>query len=112
MSTLRTVLTVAAVIAGFNAAMASQSIVGTWATPGKCGRPLSTIVIAPMSLSGEDFHCDFGKIVRKGDTVRWRGTCTFGVDTSTNLVTAKLSGGKLRYQIDRDGWNGPLQRCK
>jgi len=28
-----------------------------------------------------------------------------------NVVTARLSKGKLSYRFDRQGWNGPLQRC-
>ncbi|MGX5734426.1 hypothetical protein [Bosea thiooxidans] len=77
----------------------------------KCGRPLSTVVVEPMGLSGEDFSCDFTRVSRKGDTVRWRGACSFGVDKETNVVTARLSKGMLRYRFDRQGWNGPLQRC-
>lgn len=92
-------------------AVAAESIVGTWATPGKCGRPLSTVVVEPMGLSGEDFYCDFASVSRKGDTVHWRGACTFGVDKEDNLVTARLAKGMLRYRFDRQGWNGPLQRC-
>lgn len=92
-------------------AAAAESLVGTWATPGKCGRPLSTVVVEPMGLAGEDFSCDFASVSRKGDTVRWRGACTFGVDKENNLVTARLSKGRLSYRFDRQGWNGPLQRC-
>ena len=39
-----------------DAAQAQQTIVGTWAIKSKCAAPLSTIVIEPMSLSGEDFY--------------------------------------------------------
>ena len=92
-------------------AAATKSLVGTWATPGKCGRPLSTVVVEPMGLSGEDFSCDFASVSRKGDTVRWRGGCTFGVDKENNVVTARLSKGRLSHRFDRQGWNGPLQRC-
>lgn len=92
-------------------ASAAESIVGTWATPGKCGRPLSTIVVEPMGLSGEDFYCDFQTVSRTGDTVRWRGTCTYGVDEEKAIVTARLARGRLSYRMNQDGWNGPLQRC-
>lgn len=93
-------------------ASAAESIIGTWATPGKCGRPLSTIVVEPMHLSGEDFYCDFTSVSRNGDTVRWHGACTYGVDEAEKtVVTARLAKGMLRYQMNRDGWNGPLQRC-
>ena len=92
-------------------ASAAESLVGTWATPGKCGRPLSTVIVEPLGFSGEDFHCDFTSVARTGDTVRWRGTCTFGVDAEKTGLTARLSGGKLSYRFDKQGWNGPLQRC-
>lgn len=99
----------AAVIAGANAA---QSIVGTWASPGKCGVPLATVVVEPMGLSGEDFFCDFTSVARTGDTVRWRGACTYGADApEKSIVTARLSKGLLSYRINADGWNGPLRRC-
>lgn len=93
------------------ASEAAETIVGTWATPGRCGRPLSTIVIEPMAVSGEDFSCDFAEVSRKGDTVRWRGTCTFGDDEEKASVTARLARGRFSYQINADGWNGPLERC-
>ncbi len=98
-----------AAMAGANAA---QSIVGTWATPGKCGAPLATIVVEPMGLSGEDFFCEFNSVARTGDTVRWRGTCTYGADTPEKTsVTARLAKGLLSYRMNADGWNGPLRRC-
>ncbi len=100
-----------ALAAGAAETIAGKTIVGSWATPGKCGRPLSTIVVEPMGLSGEDFYCDFDAVSRSGDTIRWRGTCTFGIDEEKTAVTARLSRGKLSYRINRDGWNGPLQRC-
>lgn len=92
---------------------AADSIVGTWATPGRCGRPLSTVVIEPMGFSGEDFSCDFDTVSRTGDEVRWRGTCDFGAEGGAEAatVTARLTRGMLRYRINEDGWNGPLQRC-
>jgi len=34
------------------------------------------------------------------------------VDKENNLVTARLSKGRLSYRFDRQGWNGPLQRCR
>lgn len=108
-----TLLLAAAVPAGpISWATAAETIVGTWATPGKCGRPLSTIVIEPMHISGEDFYCDFASVSRTGNTVRWRGTCTYGADAAEKTtVTARLARGMLSYRMNRDGWNGPLQRC-
>ncbi|GGC78727.1 hypothetical protein [Chelatococcus reniformis] len=93
-------------------AVAAESLVGTWATPGRCGRPLSTVDIRPMGFSGEDFFCDFKSVDRQGNTVRWRGQCTFGADREAATVTARLAKGMLSYRINRDGWNGPLQRCR
>lgn len=95
------------------AAEAAESIVGTWATPGRCGRPLSTVVVDPMGFGGEDFSCDFDSVARTGNEVRWRGTCDFGDANGAEkvTVTARLEKGRLRYRINKDGWNGPLQRC-
>lgn len=92
-------------------AEAAESLVGTWATPGRCGRPLSTIVVGPMDLVGEDFFCDFDTVAHTGDEVRWRGTCDFGGESEKATVTARLAKGMLRYRFNRDGWNGPFQRC-
>lgn len=105
------ILAIALLLAAALPAPAAESIVGTWATPGRCGRPLSTIAVSPMALAGEDFFCDFTEVSRKDDTVRWRGICTFGVDEEKASVTARLERGRLSYQFHRDGWNGPLQRC-
>lgn len=94
-------------------APAADSIVGTWATPGRCGRELSTVVVEPMGFSGEDFTCTFDSVARTGNEVRWRGTCDFGGEGGAEKVsvTARLDKGRLRYRINKDGWNGPLQRC-
>jgi len=93
-------------------ALSRQSIVGTWATPGRCGVPLSTVVVEPMRFSGEDFNCDFDVVSRQGDTVRWQGRCRFGVDKpGQTRVTARLRGARLAYRIGKDGWSGPLERC-
>ncbi len=92
-------------------AQAAESIVGTWATPGRCGRPLSTVVVEPMGFSGEDFYCDFKTVARTGNTVTWRGTCHFNEEPEATTVTARLAKGQLSYRMNKDGWNGPLQRC-
>lgn len=92
-------------------ANAAQPMVGTWASPGKCGAPLATVVVEPMALSGEDFFCEFGTVSRTGDTVRWRGVCTFGPDEEKASVTARVARGALSYRFNTDGWNGPLRRC-
>ena len=91
---------------------ARDSIVGTWATPGGCGKPLSTIVIEPLAISGEDFFCRFTEVERRADTVAWSGRCTFGADDSKpSRVAARLEHKRLSYRIGKGGWNGPLQRC-
>lgn len=96
---------------GFRAS-AAQTLTGTWASPGRCGVPLATVKVEPMAFSGEDFFCDFSSVARTGDTVRWRGTCTFGADPKEKAtVTARLAKGQLSYRINADGWNGPLRRC-
>jgi hypothetical protein len=89
-----------------------QTIVGTWAIRSRCTAPLSTIVIEPLALSGEDFYCKFDKVTRNGDTVRWSGRCNFsenGYEPST--VTAQLRGRRLYYRFEGMGWNGPFDRC-
>jgi len=93
-------------------AFAAESVVGTWATPGRCGRPLSTVIVYPMGFSGEDFSCDFTTVSRAGNTVRWRGACSFdAADPEKTAVTVRLAKGMLSYRMNKDGWNGPLQRC-
>jgi len=97
---------------GIDVAQAQQTIVGKWAIRSKCAAPLSTIVIEPMALSGEDFYCEFDKVTRSGDTVRWTGKCNFsenGYEPST--VTAQLRGVRLYYRFRGMGWNGPFNRC-
>jgi hypothetical protein len=89
-----------------------QTIVGTWAIRSRCTVPLSTIVIEPLALSGEDFYCKFDRVTRNGDTVRWTGRCNFsenGYEPST--VTAQLRGHGLYYRFQGMGWNGPFNRC-
>lgn len=100
------------IIPAFAANSVVGNLLGTWATPGRCGRPLSTVSVGPLDFSGEDFFCDFKSVSRTGDTVRWRGACSFdAADKEKTTVTARLSGGMLSYRINKDGWNGPLQRC-
>ena len=93
-------------------AQAQPTIVGKWAIRARCAVPLSTIVIEAMALSGEDFHCEFDKVTRTGNTVRWTGKCNFsenGYEPST--VTAQLRGARLYYRFQGMGWNGPFNRC-
>ncbi len=106
-----TMLAIPLTLALATPAAAAESIVGTWATPGKCGRPLSTVVVEPMGFSGEDFHCNFASVSRKGDTVHWHGSCTFDNDEEKTGLTARLSKGMLRYRFEGRGWSGQLQRC-
>jgi hypothetical protein len=90
-----------------------QTIVGTWAIRSQSTVPLSTIVIEPLALSGEDFYCKFDRVTRNGDTVRWTGRCNFsenGYEPST--VTAQLRGRRLYYRFQGMGWNGPFNRCR
>jgi hypothetical protein len=94
-------------------AEAQQTIVGKWAIRSKCAAPLSTIVIEPLGLSGEDFSCSFKTVKRSGDTIQWQGTCNFsenGDEPST--VTAQLRGQRLYYRFAGMGWNGPFNRCR
>jgi hypothetical protein len=94
-------------------AQTQQTIVGTWAIRSRCSAPLSTIVIEPLALSGEDFYFKFDGVARSGDTVRWTGRCNFsenGYEPST--VTAQLRGRRLYYRFQGMGWNGPFDRCK
>jgi hypothetical protein len=97
---------------GLGSSTARESIVGVWATPGRCGMPLSTVTIEPRRFSGEDFTRNFSSVSRQGDAVRWQGLYVFGDDLpKLSSVTARLQGAGLSYRIGADGWNGPLQRC-
>ena len=96
-----------------SSALAEESIVGRWATPGRCAVPLSVIEIEPKRLSGEDFFCDFDSVSRRKDIVSWKGQCVFGADRPQRTpVTARLDGTRLWYRIGPDAWNGPLERCR
>jgi hypothetical protein len=91
---------------------AQQTIVGTWAIRLRCTVPLSTIVIEPLALSGEDFYCKFDKVRRNGDSVRWAGRCNFSENGyEPSAVTAQLRGRRLYYRFQGMGWNGPFDRC-
>jgi hypothetical protein len=93
-------------------AQTQQTIVGTWAIRSRCSAPLSTIVIEPLALSGEDFYCEFDKVTRAGDTVRWTGKCNFSENGyEPSVVTAQLRGARLYYRFRSMGWNGPFNRC-
>jgi hypothetical protein len=93
-------------------AQAQQSIVGKWAIRSRCAVPLSTIVIEPMGLSGEDFDCEFDKVTRSGNTVRWTGKCNFSENGyEPSIVMAQLRGQRLYYRFQGMGWNGPFDRC-
>src|SRR5262245_42410071 len=72
---IRAALTFVIILADAGVAGAQQTIVGKWAIRSKCAAPLSTIIIEPMALNGEDFYCEFRKVVRRGDTVQWNGKC-------------------------------------
>src|SRR5262245_24071418 len=105
-------LTFAMILPSLGVAQAQQTIVGTWAIRSKCAVPLSTIVIEPMALSGEDFYCEFDKVTRSGDTVRWTGKCNFSENGyEPSVVTAQLRGPRLYYRFQGMGWNGPFNRC-
>jgi len=109
---IRALLTFAIILPVFDVAQAQHTIVGKWAIRSRCAVPLSTIVIEPMALSGEDFYCEFDKVTRSGNTVRWTGKCNFsenGYEPST--VTAQLRGARLYYRFQGMGWNGPFNRC-
>jgi hypothetical protein len=92
-----------------------QTIVGKWSTiAGKCVRPVSLIQIAPKSLSGDDFFCDFSTVRRNGNVVVFTGQCTFGDDPPrTETVVARLTGQRLHYRFASErGENGPFIRCR
>jgi hypothetical protein len=111
---IRAALMFVAILPGLGAgvAEAQQTIVGKWAIRSKCAVPLSTIVIEPMALSGEDFYCKFDKVTRSGDTVQWNGRCNFSENGyEPSVVIAQLQGRKLRYRFKGMGWNGPFDRC-
>ena len=98
---------------GMSGADAQQTIVGKWAISSKCATPLSTIVIGPLALSGEDFYCKFDKVTRSSDTVQWNGKCNFSENgDEPAAVTAQLRGRRLYYRFKGIGWNGPFDRCQ
>ena len=106
----RVLLTLATILP--SVAQAQQTIVGKWAIKSRCAAPLSTIVIEPMALSGEDFYCEFDKVARGGDTVRWIGKCNFSENGyEPSIVTAQLRGPRLYYRFQGMDWNGPFNRC-
>jgi hypothetical protein len=108
----RTVCIVTTLLLASSELCARESIVGVWATSGNCGKPLSTIVVEPLALSGEDFSCEFTHVKRRLDTVGWSGRCTLGAEEEQMYrVTARLVNGQLMYRMGSVGWNGPLQRC-
>jgi hypothetical protein len=105
-------LSAAMLILAATAANAQQTIVGAWASGGRCSHPLSRVAVGPLSLSGEDWYCEFDKVSRAGDTVSWGGKCNFSENGfKKTAATAQLRAGKLFYRFDRDAWSGPLQRC-
>jgi hypothetical protein len=70
------------------------------------------IVISARELHGEDFHCEFDSVSRKGDRVNWRGKCSFserGYEPSA--VTAGVRGRRLYYRFAGLGPNGPFDHC-
>jgi len=104
--------TFAMILPSLSVAQAQQTIVGKWAIRSKCAVPLSTIVIESMALSGEDFYCEFDKVTRSGNTVRWAGRCNFSENGyEPSIVTAQLRGPRLYYRFRSMGWNGPFNRC-
>jgi hypothetical protein len=103
-----------AVAASVVQAQESRTMVGKWSTvAGKCVKPLSLIQIGPKSLSGEDFFCDFDTVQRQGDSVTWRGKCTYGADDPVKeTVRARFAGQRLYYGFSSvKGENGPFLRC-
>ena len=109
-STLSVALIIGLVVSG--PAGAQQSITGKWAIDKKCTAPLSSIIIEPLGLAGEDFYCKFDHVSRRRDRVSWRGQCNFseeGYEPTT--VTATLRGRRLFYRFAGRGWNGPFERC-
>ena len=111
---IRAALTFVIILPGLGAgvAEAQQTIVGKWAIRSKCAVPLSTIVIEPLALTGEDFYCKFDKVTRSGGTVQWNGRCNFSENGyEPSAVIAQLRGRKLYYRFTGMGWNGPFDRC-
>lgn len=89
---------------------AGESIVGAWSTTKAC-KEIDRMDVEPMSVGGEDWYCTFQSVVRKGDTVTWRGKCGNPEPDHDAVVIARLSGGKLHMSENGVHW-GPLRRCK
>ena len=70
------------------------------------------IVVEARELHGEDFHCEFDSVARKGDRLNWRRQCNSsegGYEPSA--VTAEMRGRRLYYRFAGLGWNGPFDHC-
>jgi hypothetical protein len=96
----------------------SKTIVGWWGYPGSaCTPAYGAISIEPMALWGDDVRCDFTSVVRKGSTVIWKGTCSYGQgnetnDTDNETVKATEIKGKLKLEFGSLKNDEPaLQRC-
>jgi hypothetical protein len=80
MKTLKYSLVVcAAMAASINSSGSRESIVGSWQqSRSQCQSNFGRLDIGPKSLGVfEEVGCDFRSVERQGDTVIWKGACTF-----------------------------------
>lgn len=104
---------------GLEAALAQQTIVGTWAaSPETCrGAGGDRVRIGPRSIASDELNCQFAGVSRRGDAVIWRGHCFSGEGSrrppspaNDGEMTATLQGAEL-YLTGLGFEVGPLRRC-
>lgn len=62
-------------------------------------------------VDASDWGCEFNDVRRVGDTVTWRGECSFPEEVASATVKASLVGQTLYFRID-DGEALKLERCR
>jgi hypothetical protein len=120
-TSLRWIATLGMVVLASSTAMAEtpRSIVGWWGYPGGNCLPIDGAVsIEPLALWGDDVRCDFTNVKRNGNTVTWKGKCSYGQgneagDPADETVIATEADGKLNLDFGaiKASDELPLTRC-
>jgi len=99
-------------LGSIDAGFAAQTIVGKWhRVDASCRNAQATLSIKPMGVDASDWGCEFNDVRRVGDTVTWRGECSFPEEVASATVKASLVGQTLYFRID-DGETLKLERCR